>query len=360
MSQILETLNSGSEQPIPKTRNKHLRQYSMSGRSHEISTMAESMIPLVGDVIVTGQCSVIYAAPNTGKTLLTLRLLADSIREGRVSGSNVYYVNVDDNLTGVKEKLAFAEENGFEMLVEGHQNFTAPKLAGLIQATIDDRTAKNQVVVLDTLKKFTDLMSKSQSSEFADLSRRFVMSGGTLIALAHTNKNPSSNGRPQYSGTNDIHSDFDCAVYLLDMGVEKDSGRRFVRFDNFKTRGGVEVASTYSYKVGDKMSYRDLLNSVQLLSEEDVRKVEETRQKEADEDLICVVCDCIQVGKRDKTTLLKEVRTQAGVSRENVESILKRYEGKKYGEHLWYWTRGEHGRKTYSLVTDPSAHHPDF
>ena len=51
------------------------------------------------------------------------------------------------------------------------------------------------MIILDTLKKFTDLMNKKASSEFGKLARTFVGAGGTIIALAHTNKNKDEEGK---------------------------------------------------------------------------------------------------------------------------------------------------------------------
>ena len=51
--------------------------------------------------------------------------------------------------------------------------------------------AKGVIIILDTLKKFTDLMQKKEATQFGIISRGFVAAGGTLICLAHTNKHKS-------------------------------------------------------------------------------------------------------------------------------------------------------------------------
>ena len=74
---------------------------------------------------ILGQWTVIYAAPNCGKTLLAIWHLAESIKLGVVQPSKIFYVNADDTFRGMTEKLSYAEQHGFEMLVPGHKGFEA-------------------------------------------------------------------------------------------------------------------------------------------------------------------------------------------------------------------------------------------
>jgi len=337
-----------------------LKSFSLRGELQHLAKEARDATPLLGNVAVTGQNTVIYAAPNTGKTLLTLRLLADSVRAGRVRGENLYYINVDDNNQGVLEKLAFAEAVGFEMLAEGYKDFTAGKLTNLLLKMIDDDAARDQIVVLDTLKKFVDIMNKTQASGFAGWLRKFNMNGGTVIALAHTNKNRADSGKLVYSGTGDIVADFDCALMLDEKGVDKLTGQRFVQFENIKRRGGnVVQKATYRYSVKEDISYSDLLESVKEISLQEAERIELKKEKEADEDVISVIKDCIQLGKSDKTTLLREARNAAGVPRQRVEDVLKKYEGPHRIKHYWNYTVGARGKKIYALLPEP-VQHPDF
>ena len=52
---------------------------------------------LLDGLALMGQATVLYAAPNTGKTLLVLWLLIQAIKEGRVDPSLVFYINCDDS-----------------------------------------------------------------------------------------------------------------------------------------------------------------------------------------------------------------------------------------------------------------------
>ena len=70
------------------------------------------------------------------------------------------------------------------------------------------------MLILDTLKKFTDIMDKRKETEFMKAAREFVLHGGSLILLAHVNKHADAEGRVVYSGTSDVVDDIDCAYTL--------------------------------------------------------------------------------------------------------------------------------------------------
>ena len=110
---------------------------------------------------------------------------------------------------------------------------------------IADGSARGSFVILDTLKKFVSLMDKKQSSGFADIARRFVLKGGTLLGLAHTNKRDGPDGRPIYAGTSDILDDFDCGYMISEVSQPSGSAVRVVQFENLKRRGNV-VARPYA------------------------------------------------------------------------------------------------------------------
>ena len=71
------------------------------------------------------QATVIYGAPNAGKTLVTIALLVEAIRQGRIEPGRVYWVNVDDTTQGQLEKLRAAGEFRFHMQAEGYKDFRA-------------------------------------------------------------------------------------------------------------------------------------------------------------------------------------------------------------------------------------------
>jgi hypothetical protein len=128
---------------------------------------------------------------------------------------------------------------------------------------VDHEMCHGKIIILDTVKKFTDLMNKKVGSMFMDSSRQFVQSGGTLIMLAHTNKHKGLDGKVVYGGTNDVASDADC-VFTIDL-ISDDGITKQVLFENIKNRGNVSREISFSYKL-DAENYHDLLESVSVFN----------------------------------------------------------------------------------------------
>lgn len=171
-----------------------LDRFSITGQSAQIALMMVAALPVLGYLALAGRMTVWYAASNTGKTLLTLSMLIRGILDGSVDASRVFYVDVDDNLHGLHEKLQLAEEFGFAVLSDGFNGFKIGDLLPTLVRMAETDSAKGVVVILDTLKQFVDLMDKRQSTQFMMAVRKFVAKGGTFIGLAHTNKRLSPEG----------------------------------------------------------------------------------------------------------------------------------------------------------------------
>ncbi|MEI6746846.1 MAG: hypothetical protein WCL34_12860, partial [Methylococcaceae bacterium] len=186
-------------------------------------------------IALLGQLTTIYAKPNAGKTLTTLYMLKESIKAGRIKGEDVFYVNADDSGNGLTTKGAIAVQYGFGMLAPGYENFKSEDFVNKLKKSIIDDTARGKIIILDTLKKFTDLMHKTKGSEFMKVAREFTLKGGTIIMLAHANKNRGMDGKIVAGGTSDVGDDADC-VYLLDE-VSKTATTKTVLFENVKRRG---------------------------------------------------------------------------------------------------------------------------
>jgi hypothetical protein len=181
------TIIHPNEQPLvaPAGTNHPLARYSLTGKLHQLEQEVDEQVLILGELALMGQITVIYAAPNTGKTLLTLWMLIAAIKFGNLNPSKVFYINVDDSLLGVITKLRLAEKYGFQMIAEGHRHFRADDLLSILTDQTNKDQSKGVVLILDTLKKFTDIMCKHESTTFSKAIRKFVMQGGTCIALAH-------------------------------------------------------------------------------------------------------------------------------------------------------------------------------
>lgn len=329
-------------------------QFSLNGKSAEMREKMLNDTFVLDGIAILGQATVIYAKPNTGKTLLVMQMLIESIKAGRIKGDDVYYINADDTYKGLVTKLEIAEQYGFHMIAPSHNGFDAKQFQNYMRQLIDDDAAHGKVIILDTVKKFTDLMDKKQATNFMKIGREFISSGGTLIMMAHTNKNRDPDGKVVFAGTSDVVDDCDCA-FILDE-VTKTDYKKQVLFENFKSRGDVMRELSFSYSITEKQSYKDLIDSVKPM---DIATIEQAKKEkiitakvEKDAVAIEVITDAINQGHNKQPDLLRYAK-EAGVSDAKCRKALKDYEGGKLSSSsFWRVVHGDKNAKTYYLLTN--------
>jgi hypothetical protein len=323
-----------------------------------IRTSAQEIFDRIGKerfaipgIAIMGQSTVIYGTRNSGKTLIILRQICAQIKAGEINGETTYYVNADDNFRGIGEKLALAEDFGFKMIAPGWQDFEGRHLQELLihQSKHD---ALNTIVIVDTLKKFTDVMDKRSATQWGKTARAFVQAGGTLIQLAHTNKHKDVEGKSVYQGTTDVIDDCDCA-YILEIVADSEI-ERVVEFRNEKMRG--DVASTLSFSYDKLSDYRAMFDSLRRVnqSEADQRRVGAMRQQQLDEDreIISEIRHLIMNGSNTTGSIVDGLNDQGLGSKQKIRKVLTRYELGKHlgGDPLWQSKTGAHGARIYSLI----------
>lgn len=333
-------------------RSLSLDMFALNGSSQIMRSKMLDDVFVLQSLALLGQMTIFYSAPNVGKTLLTLWLIIEAIREGDICPTDLYYVNADDTYKGLVYKLELAETHGFKMLTPGHIGFKAPMLVDNLNNMVQTDTAKGKIIVLDTLKKFTDLMDKKKGSEFAEVVRQFISKGGTLIGLAHINKHRSDDGRPVYSGTTDLVDDGDCA-YTIDV-VNHASETKTIIFENFKARGDVAQEVTFSYETERGMTYQQRLESVQRLDDDQIKqaKAEQARQATYDRNLdaIRAIREVLQAGSCSKTDLVKTASQNSGVSKKLIIQALDDHAGNKSDENqFWTVDKEANNAAVYSL-----------
>lgn len=330
---VTELLKSKVTSTVPAiaTQTDHpafsMKSFSLSGQSEIMKTKMLADRYVLDRIAILGQATTIYAKPNTGKTLLVLWMLIESIKAGRISGENVYYINADDDYKGLVYKTSLAEKHGFQMLAPGHNDFESVALQGYMRQMIDDGTASGTVIILDTLKKFTDLMDKRKGSAFMDRAREYVSNGGTLIMLAHTNKNRDADGKAVFSGTSDVVDDCDC-VYILDE-VAKTNTTKQVLFENIKCRGDVANELAFSYSVEEGKPYQYRLESVEPADKNATAKAKEEKiaadARAKDQEVIDAITETIEQGITQKTPLIVAAHDCSGISKRRLTTVLTRY-----------------------------------
>lgn len=331
-----------------------LDQYSLMGCSAELENQAVEQCFVLDEIALMGQMTFLFAPPNSGKTLLTFSFLIEAIKQGRINPSRVYYINVDDSAQGLLEKNRFAEEFGFNMLSEGHHSFSAANFPNLLKDLVEKDQASGVIIILDTVKNFVDVMDKTKCSRFTKAVRSFTLKGGTLIGLAHTNKNPGRNGKLVVGGTSDIRDDCDCA-YTLSVGKSSAPDSAFVVFENIKGRGGVAKRAAYSYCTESGISYGEMLCSVRAVDESQFQPLAETGESASEATVIDAVKSCINLGVNSKMKLVDAVAQRIGVSKRIAIRVLEKYTGVDPAVHHWTYSVKGRGAKVFALLDPVSA-----
>ena len=333
-----------------------LEQFSLNGQSEMLSKQMLEDKYILGRLAILGQFVVFYAAPNIGKTLITLWLIIQAIIKKEVNPSDIFYINADDNHKGLTHKLMLAEKYGFHMLAPGYNGFDSAKLFEYINTMIEEGTAREKVIVLDTLKKFTDIMRKDIASKFGKIMREFVSHGGTVISLGHVNKHKNADGKSIYGGTSDIPDDVDC--YYMIEEIQSTEKTKTVRFENHKSRGDVDKTATFLYSNAKVANYQELLDSVKTLSDDEseaLAKINEVNKLlEVNKEVMDAIKLEIEAGNTNKTELIKAVSKQTLVSKNKVKKVLDKHSGTSYKKgHRWNYAVKDKNCHIYSLI-DPN------
>lgn len=327
-----------------------LDRYSLLGHLAELEKNTIEQTPALGNLALRGQSTVMFSSPNGGKSLITIYLIKQGITNGTIEPSKVYYLNMDDTGQGLLEKCRIAEEYGFNMLAEGHKGFKASLFIDIINHMIENDICSGVIIILDTLKKFVDVMSKDKASRFSKIIRVFILKGGTLISLAHTNKKPDSNGKPVYGGTSDILDDCDCAYTLAKVNTDKESAQKVVEFENIKRRGNVAQTAAYTYSLESNIDYNQLLLSVAALDTNQLKPLKQAEAIKADAELINIVKICLLEGVNTKMRLADAVALEAGISKRSALAVIEKYTGEDPAIHQWTFVVRERGAKVFEIL----------
>lgn len=203
-------------------------------------------------------------------------------------------------------------------------------------------------------------MNKTDSSAFNEVMRGFVAKGGTVIALAHTNKARDVDGKVVFQGTSDTVDDADCCYTLDVVNVTEDDYlgakaiTRTVLFENFKARGDNEDKISYEYTKIDGESYLTLLDSVQKVDEEATAKAEKEghikRKLEEHQEEIELVLEALDADVNTTEKIVQFLMDES-VSRARAKKVLKEHTGSKLSEgHRWSKQKGEKNQRIFKRL----------
>jgi hypothetical protein len=327
--------------------------FSLNGQSKVMRQKMLDDVFILGRMALMGQSTVFYAPPSAGKTLITMKLIIENVRNCNIDGNNVFYINADDNHKGVVEKLEIAEKAGFHMLVPGHNDFETVMFEPLIKKMIEDGTATGVILILDTLKKFTNLMEKTMASEFGEVIRKFSSQGGTVISLAHVNKNKDSEGKNIHAGTTDIKDDADC-VYVIDV-VNDINLTKTIEFRNIKSRGNVTSKVSYEYSNIKGIEYNELLDSVKEISSSESGNAREqyikAKSRRDNRVIVDEIKNVIESGISLKTRIIAKVAQNTSSTKSRVKNVLEFHTGENIREcDFWNYIVNDKNAHQYYLI----------
>ena len=335
----------------------NLSQFSLNGQSGAMKMQMLDDVYVLGNMAILGQLTALYAKPNSGKTLITLHLIIEAVKHERIDGENVFYVNADDNHKGLTEKLELAEKYNIQMIAPGYKEFDPQAFTQYLSFLAEHDQAKGKIIILDTLKKFTNIMDKNIASNFGKQMRMFSAKGGSIIMLAHANKNRDNDGKIIFSGTSDIVDDVDCA-YTIDVSdnISADNNKSVV-FENIKSRGDVAQTAVYQYQA-NASSYVELLDSVTEINDKDAQlaksRVIIQNQLNTNKEMIDVILELISDGVTLKTDLIDKASKESGFSKRNIRNTLVAHNGKYYVDgHRWAEYKGDKAQKLYQITPAP-------
>ena len=320
-----------TESPIDQ-----LQKLSTTNRLAEMEANLSNSEYIVLDMALSGQVTLFFAAPNTGKTLLMIWFLIDAFKRGVINPADVFYINADDHYAGVVQKTRIAKQYGFHMISPAEAHLTPKDILELLEQMALSSEAKGKVFILDTLKKFADMMNKNSQANLYETLRRLVAQNATVILLGHTNKHADADGNLIYEGTSDTLNDVDCAYAIYRMR-EKHSDEMVVEFRNEKDRGSVVRKVSYGYQQAEGMTYQERLDSIYRLSDSDAKaaakqaKVEQTKERFESE--ILFIRDALKDGPLNQSQVLSRYTKADGeglaseVSKNSLKQCLDALQG---------------------------------
>lgn len=276
-------------------------------------------------LFVSGHMIMICSEANGGKTSILIQAAADIA----ANGLDVWYVNLDASAADLKSYHDHAQSNRYRLVApDMHQGKSVEDVKKILEEiAATDEDLSNLVLILDTLKKFNDMMNKTNSSGFFALLRRLTARGVTIIALAHTNKHKDRDDKPVFEGTGDLRNDCDELIYL--NPVHNDDGSITVSTDVNKSRAKLQ---NISFSIDSNRNVIELDSFVDTKFQANQRK-----QREEDEPVIAFIQNKLLAIGASTLTQLKEHADHEGqkLSRQRLEQVLERYVAGATDSPLW-------------------------
>lgn len=281
------------------------------------------------DMIASAHVAAWVAPANGGKTTIAKQAAADLADDG----FRVMYFQEDASAGDLPELFQHARDGGYSLLNSTLSGTDPEEQVDVLQGLAHDGAdLSNFVLIFDTLKKYSDLMSKRGSRAFFKTMRTLSQRGATVLLLGHCNKHKDVTGKLVFEGVGDVRNDVDELIYI--QSSDKDAaGRVTLTMAPDKVRAKIKP-----------LTFR--LDTVTMVLEQvdeviDVAAVNEaTQRRKADQAVIDLVLAALKPNGKTRTKLVDEVHDAArglGRSRREVERVIDEYCGTSEASKTALW-----------------------
>jgi len=293
-------------------------------------------------LLVQGHLTVIVSKGNGGKTTVMIQACA----EMAMAGYEIFYVNVDASADQLKGYHDHARENGYTLLAPDlHVGKSADDVVEMLfRMSKADENYAGTVLVLDTLKKFAEMMNKKLAKDFYSMLRSLTAKGMTVICLAHTNKYDDKDGKPIYEGVGDLRNDFDELMYFIPVKNDDDSLVVSTLLDKIRATGMMNY--TFDITKDRKVTTRDRFEDTMSLHQIQVGM-------EVDREVIDFIFDSITMTSKSICEIHEEAKFQGmSFSRGKIRQVATTYCSSASKHPLWLAIPTGRNGSRYGLLTD--------
>lgn len=179
---------------------------------------------LIENLLIRQHILVCIAMSGGGKTAVWYRYAAPLLAR---KGLSVWYLDADSPASEHKAMKEIADQHQFRFLnADANLGAGINELKKALETiAASDCDLSGHVFIIDTLKKFVDLMSKGSVKEFFALCRKLTGKGATVVLLGHANKYRSKpDGHLIAEGVGDVRSDTDELIFFERQKNENTGG----------------------------------------------------------------------------------------------------------------------------------------
>lgn len=265
-------------------------------------------------VIVNKHIGAWIAPGNGGKTTAAKQAAGELAQ----AGHTVMFFQEDAGAGDIPALHEHAEKHGYLLLNSTLSQSTPEQQLAVLQRFVKEgANLDGFVMFFDTLKKYTDLMSKGGARAFFTLMRGLTQRGATIVLLGHTNKHVGTDGKLIFEGVADVRNDVDEMFYI--ESTKPDANNRvLLTMTPDKQRAPVKPI-TFELDI-DTMALRVLERSVNV---RELQRIDV--QREEDAPINQAILSAMGGSGMNRTELVEAVAKSTGVGVKAVRRVLDRH-----------------------------------